>query len=126
MKRTMIICNILIMAATLFTACGLEDENPDTTDKTPIKRQDIVLTKVQQQIGYNANAFTFDFLKAACTREDDGKNIFVSPFSIQMVLAMTAAGATGDTQSEMYNALGFNDFTGADVSGFYHTLIPAL
>ncbi len=125
MKKTMIISSILIMAATLFNACGLE-ENTDNGGKTPNERQDIVLTKVQEQIGYNANAFTFDFLKAACTKEDAGTNIFVSPFSIQMALAMTAAGAAGDTQAEMYNTLGFNNFSGADVSEFYRTLIPAL
>ncbi|MBO4557845.1 MAG: serpin family protein [Bacteroidales bacterium] len=125
MKRTMIICNILLVAAALFNACGIE-EFPDDGGKTPNERKDIVLTKVQEQIGYNANAFTFDFLKAACAKEQKGTNIFVSPFSIQMALAMTAAGAAGDTQTEMYNALGFNNFTGADVSGFYHTLIPAL
>lgn len=123
MKKSMIILSILIMAASLFNACGLED--PDS-DKTPNQREDIVLTKVQQQIGFNANAFTFDFLKAVCAKENAGKNIFVSPFSIQMALSMTAAGAAGDTQSEMYSALGFNDFSDEDVSGFYHTLIPAL
>ena len=125
MKRTMIISSILIMAATLFNACGLE-EKTDNGGKTPNERQDIVLTKVQEQIGYNANAFTFDFLKAACAKEKAGTDIFVSPFSIQMALAMTAAGAAGDTQTEMYNALGFNDFSGADVSEFYNMLIPAL
>ena len=125
MKRKMIICNLLIMAATLFGACDKE-VIPDDGGKTPNERQDITLTKVQEQIGYNANAFTFDFLKAACTKENEGTNIFISPFSIQMALAMTAAGAAGDTRTEMYNALGFNNFSGADVSGFYRTLIPAL
>lgn len=120
----MIICNILMMAATLFTACGLEEGGGN--GKTPKEREDIALTKVQQQIGYNANSFTFDFLEAACAKEAEGKNLFLSPFSIQMALAMTAAGAAGDTQKEMYSALGFDTFTGEDVSGFYRTLIPAL
>ena len=120
----MIICNILMMAATLFTACGLEEGGGN--GKTPKEREDIPLTKVQQQIGYNANSFTFDFLEAACAKEAEGKNLFLSPFSIQMALAMTAAGAAGDTQKEMYSALGFDTFTGEDVSGFYRTLIPAL
>lgn len=120
----MIICNILMMAATLLTACGLEEG--EGNGKTPKEREDIPLTKVQQQIGYNANSFTFDFLEAACAKETEGKNIFLSPFSIQMALAMTASGAAGDTQKEMYSALGFDTFTREDVSGFYRTLIPAL
>ena len=120
----MIICNILMVAATLLSACGLEEGGGN--GKTPKEREDIPLTKVQQQIGYNANSFTFDFLEAACAKEAEGTNLFLSPFSIQMALAKTAAGAAGDTQQEMYSALGFDNFTGEDVSGFYRTLIPAL
>lgn len=124
MKRTMVICNILAMAAVLLASCGLEEGGYG--GKTAKTREDIPLTKVQQQIGFNANAFTFDFLEAACAKEQVGKNLFLSPFSIQMALAMTAAGAAGDTRQEMYSALGFDNFTGEDVSGFYRTLIPAL
>lgn len=113
-----------MVAATLLSACGLEEGGGN--GKTPKEREDIPLTKVQQQIGYNANSFTFDFLEAACAKEAEGTNLFLSPFSIQMALAMTAAGAAGDTQQEMYSALGFDNFTGEDVSGFYRTLIPAL
>ena len=126
MKKAMILTSFMIAAAVaLLPACGIEPEEKDDIN-TPKERTDIVLTKVQQQIGYNANAFTFDFLKAAAAKEREGKNIFVSPFSIQMALAMTAAGAAGDTQQEMYRALGFDGFSAEDVGQFYHTLIPAL
>ena len=56
--------NIFLSAAVMFSACQKE---PDVTpaDNKPKDRQDIVLTKTQQQIGYTANTFTFDFLKAA-------------------------------------------------------------
>ena len=121
----MFISNFILMAAMMFSACEKDPQNIPS-DVTPNERQDITLTKVQQQIGYNANAFTFDFLKAACAKEDAGTNICVSPFSIQMALAMTAAGAAGQTQTEMYDALRFNGFEAGDVSGFYRTLIPAL
>ena len=124
MKKIMTIASIIMLSAAIMAGCEKEDINSNTNK--PKERQDIVLTKTQQQIGYTANAFTFDFLKAAAAKEDAGTNIFVSPFSIQMALAMTAAGAEGDTQTEMYNALGFTDFDHADVSEFYHTLIPAL
>lgn len=125
MKRTMTILNILLTAAVMFSACEKEPEITPGNNK-PKDRQDIVLTKTQQQIGYTANAFTFDFLKAAAAKEDAGKNIFISPFSIQMALAMTAAGAEGETRAEMYSALGFQDFSREDVSDFYRSLIPAL
>ena len=120
-----ITCFITAAAMALLAACGLEPEGQNDTT-SPKERADISLTKVQQQISCSANTFTFDFLKAACAAEPDGKNIFVSPFSIQMALAMTAAGAAGDTQQEMYSALGFDGFSGEDVGEFYQSLIPAL
>lgn len=131
MKKAMFIGNIILTAALMLTACDKDPKtNPGNGDNpaTPIPkdREDIVLTKTQQQIGYNANAFTFDFLRAASAKEDAGKNLFLSPFSIQMALAMTAAGADGDTQTEMYDALRFGGFSGEEVGGFYHTIIPAL
>ena len=125
MKKIMTLAGIVMLSAAIMAGCEKEEIGNGTSTK-PKEREDIVLTKVQQQIGYTANAFTFDFLKAASAKEDDGKNIFISPFSIQMALAMTAAGAAGDTQSEMYNAIGFQDFSHEDVSEFYRTLIPAL
>jgi len=126
MKNAMFIGNIILTAAIMFSACEKDPNATPGKDTTPKERQDIVLTKTQQQIGYNANAFTFDFLRAACAKEDAGKNLFLSPFSIQMALAMTAAGAAGDTQTEMYDALRFSGFSGAEVGGFYRTIIPAL
>ena len=125
MKRTMTLLNIFLAASVMFCACEKEPANHQD-GKTPNERKDIVLTKTQQQIGYNANTFTFSFLREACAREEEDTNIFLSPFSIQMALAMTAAGAAGDTQTEMYNALGFTGFSRDDVSEFYRYLIPAL
>ena len=110
----------------MFGACEKDPANNPENNVTPKERKDITLTKTQQQIGYNANAFTFDFLKAACGKEAGGTNLFLSPFSIQMALAMTAAGAAGDTQAEMYDALRFGSFSGEDVNGFYGALIPEL
>ena len=49
-------------------------------------------------------AFAFDLYKAL--KEDDG-NLFYSPHSISLALAMTYAGARGDTESQMADALHF-------------------
>ena len=37
--------------------------------------------------------------------EESTGNVCISPFSAQMAMSMTAAGATGSTQKEMYNAM---------------------
>jgi serpin B len=50
------------------------------------------------------NQFAVD-LYAQLGREQPGKNLFFSPTSISVALAMTAAGARGQTQSEMATVL---------------------
>jgi serpin B len=50
------------------------------------------------------NQFAVD-LYAQLDREQSGKNLFFSPTSISLALAMTAAGARGPTQSEMAKVL---------------------
>ncbi len=48
------------------------------------------------------NAFAFDLYHALSGREG---NLFYSPFSISQALAMTAAGARGETLSQMETTL---------------------
>ena len=50
-------------------------------------------------------AFAFDLYKAL---REDGGNLFYSPHSISLALAMTYAGARGDTESQMADTLNFD------------------
>jgi len=51
------------------------------------------------------NTFTFDLYKSLRNRSG---NLFYSPFSISMALAMTYAGARGNTESQMGQTLNFS------------------
>lgn len=51
------------------------------------------------------SAFAFDLYQVL--RQTDG-NLFYSPYSISEALAMTYAGARGETETDMANALNFN------------------
>lgn len=67
------------------------------------------------------NQFAVD-LYAQLDREQAGKNVFFSPTSISLALAMTAAGARGPTQSEMAQVLHLDaDLSRADAH--YHQLL---
>ena len=67
------------------------------------------------------NQFATD-LYAHLDRQQSGKNLFFSPTSISVALAMTAAGARGPTQSEMAAVLHLDpDLTQAHAH--YHQLL---
>ena len=51
------------------------------------------------------SAFAFDLYQAL--REESEGNLFYSPYSISLALAMTYAGARGETQRQMADTLGF-------------------
>ncbi len=50
------------------------------------------------------NCFWGNLFNAVCA-ESSTENICISPLSAQLALSMTAAGATGETQQEMYSAM---------------------
>jgi serpin B len=67
------------------------------------------------------NQFAVD-LYAQLAADQAGKNLFFSPISISMALAMTAAGAHGPTQAEMAKVLHL-DADLAQAHGQFHQLL---
>lgn len=61
-----------------------------------------------EEVGAGNRAFAFDLYREL--RTEDG-NLFLSPHSISTALAMTYAGAEGDTETQMRDALHFVDET---------------
>ena len=53
------------------------------------------------------NAFAFDLYRALAALAGDEDNLFYSPHSISLALAMVFAGARGETESQMENTLRF-------------------
>jgi serpin B len=66
-------------------------------------------TKQKAEVVKEANAFAFDlYARLRAEKEQAGKNIFFSPFSISSALAMTYAGAMGNTAREMAKVMHFD------------------
>jgi len=61
----------------------------------------------QKRLASNNNDFAFNMFSKL--QENQVGNIFFSPYSISEALAMTYAGAKGETKSEMATALHFDD-----------------
>ena len=71
------------------------------SDRPRASAPEVAAPDLAEQVGGNS-AFAFDLYQAL--REQDG-NLFYSPYSISLALAMTYAGARGETERQMADAL---------------------
>lgn len=67
-------------------------------------------SEAQQKLAAANNGFAFRLLKEI-SKEQPGKNIFISPYSAATVLQMVENGAEGQTKQEMQRVLGTTGFS---------------
>ncbi|KAJ8356481.1 hypothetical protein SKAU_G00192750 [Synaphobranchus kaupii] len=71
---------------------------------------------------HNAN-FAFALYKQMAARvEAESKNVFFSPLGIATTLSLLAIGSKGDTHQQLFQALGYNQLTTAQVNEAYEHL----
>lgn len=127
---------VVTMAAVLvaLVACGLgcmpPGEEPETppvpgvpADEPKVEAPPSVPDADLKALAEGNNAFAIELYKKLAA-ESDG-NIVVSPYSIRTALAMTYAGARGETAEEMAKVLGFGDL-GERVHDAQHVLARKL
>jgi len=88
-------------------------ESVEVTEAMSLLSRDMTPSEAGIQALTDGNrAFAFNIYQKVIA-ENPGKNVFVSPHSISVALAMTYAGALGDTATQMKNVLHFgtNDST---------------
>lgn len=106
--RTYILC-LLITAGFCFTSCQRKDT-------TPVSQGELVKSALERNLSpqygqgdllrfvRDNNAFALDLYHAV---KGKAKNLLYSPYSISCALAMTYAGAGGNTEIQMSNTLHF-------------------
>lgn len=87
-----------------------------------IKRE---LTVAEKRLVETGNKFGFK-LFGEIVRQEQRKNIFVSPLSVSMALGMTYNGANGSTETAMRQTLEFGDMTLEEINSSYKSLIELL
>ena len=85
---------VIVCVAAVLLGCGLTLLANSEQEAVGAARQDLVRANTQ---------FAFDLYHALAT--DDSENLFFSPHSISTALAMTYAGARGETERQMAEAL---------------------
>ena len=72
------------------------------------------------------NAFGLDLFQKIVSEDKNSKNVFISPTSIQLALAMTYNGADGTTKEAMATALKKNNLDANSINNSYKSLTQFL
>jgi serine protease inhibitor len=116
----------VVLAALLVWAlagCG-GNGSDDKTTPAPKPARDANL-KIDPALVAAANDFGFRLYNQLAAK-DGSKNLFISPTSVELALAMTYNGARGDTQQGMAKALGIGDMKLEDFNKANASLMKVL
>ncbi len=103
MRRIVSIMLVTVLVFGVVACTRPASGNVLKSDKPRVAAPAVSPTDLSTQVDGN-NAFAFDLYQTL--RSTDG-NLFYSPYSISLALAMTYAGARGDTEKQMSDALNF-------------------
>ncbi len=112
---------LFLLAAILLTSC----EKQNTQKESPAPK-DIPLAKSTQDMIKSDNAFGFSVFQKVLENNPSTDNVFISPTSIALALAMTYNGAAGDTKTAMEATLQKAGLTTDEINTGYKSLIDAL
>lgn len=104
---------------------GSASANNGVTAPRPAPNPPPEPTSAPNNIARGNAQFGVDLLREL-TSEAPDTNVFISPASIAIALAMTWTGARGQTASDMGNVLGLGDRSEAEVSEAYRQLTASL
>ena len=78
----------------------------------------------QEIVAARQNEFSLNLFKQLAA--SDNGNVFISPLSISMACGMLANGASGETQDEIWKALGMENVSNEEIKLFYKNLLQQL
>jgi serpin B len=109
MKYNLLISAILVAMMLIGSSACIAPPGPQPVSQTVKSDKQRITAPIASQADLAAavdgnNAFAFDVYQLI----KGGENVFFSPYSISLALAMTYAGARGDTAQQMANTLHYN------------------
>jgi serpin B len=114
---------LLALLAVIFVfGCS---ESPSGAKKGNPDELIVDLSSVEKALVQSDNRFGFKLFNEIVKEEED-KNVFISPLSVAMALGMTYNGASGETQKAMQQTLELNGLSLEEVNQSYKHLIELL
>ena len=131
MKKNLFFGLVAMALSSLMLSCSSsEDEVSFGETKTIVnmlsESEPIELSTEQRTFAYDNNQFTLNFLKTVNETDRSEKSFIYSPLSITYVLGMVNDAATGLTEKELEETLGFHDGGIQAVNDYCKKLIDGL
>lgn len=131
MKKNLFWLAAVVLSGAMVSCSSFEEESVDLGEaKTVVnmlsEAQPIQLTEAQRVFANDNNRFTLNFLKTVNEADQSGKSFIYSPLSITYVLGMVNDAATGETERELEQTLGFHEGGIKAVNDYCKKLIEGL
>ncbi len=121
--------SFLFLTIVLAAFCSCEDEEPVVSpgdpDIDPIE-QIFATPEEEAELISGANDFCFEIFKRTCVAQEDGENVFISPFSVSMAFSMLNNGARGDSRAAITETLGLGNLSIDQINAAYHDVYQRL
>ena len=131
MKKSLLLLTAAVLSS-MMVSCSTSEETTEDPDDTKSvvnmlsEPQPIELTEAQRVFANDNNRFTLNFLKTVNDADKSGKSFIYSPLSITYVLGMVNDAATGQTEKELEQTLGFHEGGIQAVNDYCKKLIDGL
>jgi serine protease inhibitor len=114
---------LLVCAFTIAISCEKNKDDNNPSHLNPVK---ISLPENGPEVIEASNTFGFDIFRAILADEPAAQNVFISPTSISLALAMTLNGANNATEDSMAYALRVDQLSSEQINATYRDLINGL
>ncbi len=103
-----------------------EPNNEQVNDQGNASWNEFILSEKSEDVIAASNTFGFDIFRLILADEPADKNLFISPTSISLALAMLLNGANSTTESSMSYAMRTSNLTMDQINATYKDLIDEL
>ena len=113
--------SMALIAAGLLS-CNGNIVEPDDIDPDPPRE----LTESEKAIASSDESFSYSIFRETVTYDNTAENVFISPLSISMALAMVLNGAEGETHNQIKETLGLSGVDEAEINQSFLSLMNYL